>query len=216
VIYVFTHDSIGLGEDGPTHQPVEHLAALRAIPNLTIIRPADANETAQAWKIALEKRDGPVALVLTRQNLPIYDRSTMGAAAGVVKGAYVLSDADKVYPDVILIGSGSEVQFAVEAQAKLAQQGIAARVVSMPSWELFKKQSDEYRDSVLPPSVTARVAIEAGVPQGWEQWVGPHGSVIGLERFGASAPYKIIYEHLGFTTDNVVLRALAAIDKSKR
>lgn len=215
-IFVFTHDSIGLGEDGPTHQPVEHLAALRAIPNLTVIRPADANETTQAWKVALEKRDGPVVLVLTRQNLPVYERSKMGDATGLAKGAYVLSDADKVYPDVILIGAGSEVQFAVEAQAKLAQQGIAARVVSMPSWELFKKQSDEYRDSVLPPSVTARVAIEAGVPQGWGQWVGPHGSVIGLERFGASAPYKTIYEQLGFTTDNVVLRALAAIDKSKR
>ena len=215
-IFVFTHDSIGLGEDGPTHQPVEHLAALRAIPNLTVIRPADANEAAQAWKVALEKRDGPVLLVLTRQNLPVYDRTKMGDAAGLAKGAYVLLDADKVYPDVILIGTGSEVQFAVEAHAKLAQQGIGARVVSMPSWELFKKQSDEYRHSVLPPSVTARVAIEAAVPMGWEQWVGPYGSVIGLERFGASAPYKIIYEQLGFTTDNVVLRALAAIDKSKR
>ncbi|MBI1877239.1 MAG: transketolase [Chloroflexi bacterium] len=151
-IFVFTHDSVGLGEDGPTHQPVEHLAALRAIPNLTVIRPADANETAQAWKVALEKRDGPVLLALTRQALPVYDRSKMGDAAGLAKGAYVLLDADRVYPDVILIATGSEVQLAVEAHAKLAQQGIAARVVSMPSWELFEKQSDEYWVSVLPPT----------------------------------------------------------------
>lgn len=215
-IFVFTHDSIGLGEDGPTHQPVEHLAALRAIPNLTIIRPADANETVQAWKIALEKRDGPVFLALTRQALPVYDRSKMGDAAGLAKGAYVLLDTDKVYPDVILIGSGSEVQFAVEAQAKLAEQGIGARVVSMPSWELFEQQPEEYRDSVLPPTVKARVAIEAGVSLGWERWVGAYGTVIGMDHFGASAPYKTIYQHLGFTTDNVVLRALETIDKSKR
>ena len=215
-IFVYTHDSVGLGEDGPTHQPVEHLAALRAIPYLTVIRPADANETVQAWKVALEKRDGPVALLLTRQNTPIYDREKMGAAAGLARGAYVLLDANKVYPDVILIATGSEVQFAVEAHAKLAEQGIGARVVSMPSWELFSQQTDEYRDSVLPPSVKARVAIEAGVPMGWERWVGSQGSIIGLERFGASAPYQTIYEHLGFTTDDLVLRALETIDKSKR
>jgi len=215
-IFVFTHDSIGLGEDGPTHQPVEHLAALRAIPNLTIIRPADANETVQAWKVALEKRDGPVFLALTRQALPVYDRSKMGDAAGLTKGAYVLLDTDKVYPDVILIGSGSEVQFAVEAQAKLAEQGIGARVVSMPSWELFEQQPEEYRDSVLPPTVKARVAIEAGVLLGWERWVGAYGTVIGMDHFGVSAPYKTIYQHLGFTADNVVLRALETIDKSKR
>ncbi|MBE7471592.1 MAG: transketolase [Anaerolineales bacterium] len=215
-IFVFTHDSIGLGEDGPTHQPVEHLAALRAIPNLIVIRPADANETAQAWKVALEKRDGPVLLALTRQNLPVYDRSKMGDAAGVAKGAYVLLDADRVYPDVILIATGSEVQLAVEAHAKLAEQGIAARVVSMPSWELFAQQPEEYRDSVLPQTVKARVAIEAAVPLGWERWVGSHGAIIGLDHFGASAPYKTIFQHFGFTTDNVVLRALETIDKSKR
>ncbi len=215
-IFVYTHDSVGLGEDGPTHQPVEHLAALLAILNLVVIRPADANETAQAWNIALERRDGPVALLLTRQGLPVFDRTKMADAAGLAKGAYVLLDADKVYPDVILIGTGSEVQFAVEAAHKLAEQGIGARVVSMPSWELFKEQPPEYQDSVLPPAVTARVAIEAGVPLGWEQWVGSRGSVIGLERFGASAPYKIIYEQLGFTVDNVVLRALETIDKSKK
>jgi transketolase len=215
-IFVFTHDSIGLGEDGPTHQPIEHLAALRAIPNLPVIRPADANETSQAWKVALEKRDGPVLLALTRQNLPVYDRSKMGDAADLAKGAYVLLDAGRVYPDVILIATGSEVQLAVEAHAKLAEQGIAARVVSMPSWELFEKQPDEYRDSVLPPTVKARVAIEAAVPLGWERWVGALGAVIGLNHFGASAPYKAIYQHFGFTTDNVVLRALETIDKSKR
>jgi len=215
-IFVFTHDSVGLGEDGPTHQPVEHLAALRAIPNLTIIRPADANETSYAWKVALEKRDGPVALMLTRQSLPVFDRSNMGDPANLSRGAYILLDSDKVYPDVLLLASGSEVQFAVEAHAKLAEQGIAAHVISMPSWELFKKQPDEYREFVLPPAVKARVAIEAGVPMGWGQWVGPQGKIIGLERYGASAPYKDIYEHLGFTSDNVVLRALEAIDKSKK
>ncbi len=215
-IFVFTHDSVALGEDGPTHQPVEHLAALRAMPNLIVIRPADANETTQAWKVALERRDGPVALLLTRQGLPVFDRTKMGDAANLAKGAYVLLDTDKVYPDVILIGTGSEVQFAVEAYEKLAEHGIGARVVSMPSWELFKQQSDEYRNSVLPPAVKARVAIEAGVPMGWEQWVGSSGSIIALDRFGASAPYKTIYEHLGFTTDNLVLRALETIDKSKR
>jgi transketolase len=215
-IYVFTHDSIGLGEDGPTHQPVEHLAALRAIPNMTVIRPADANETAQAWKVALEKRDGPVALVLTRQNLPVYDRSNMGDATNLRRGAYVLLDSNRVYPDVLLIATGSEVQFAVEAHAKLAEQGIGAHVISMPSWELFAQQPDEYKNFVLPPSVKARVAIEAGVSMGWERWVGPLGATISLERFGASAPYKAIYEHLGFTTDNVVLRALETIDKSKK
>jgi transketolase len=215
-IFVFTHDSVGLGEDGPTHQPIEHLAALRAIPNLIVIRPADANETAQAWKVALEKRDGPVLLALTRQALPVYDRSKMGDAAGVLKGAYVLLDAGRVYPDVILIATGSEVQLAVEAHAKLAEQGIAARVVSMPSWELFEQQSEEYRDAVLPPTVKARVAIEAAVPMGWERWVGSQGVVIGLDHFGASSPYKTIFQHFGFTTDNVVLRALETIDKSKR
>ncbi len=215
-IFVFTHDSIGLGEDGPTHQPVEQLPAVRAIPNLLVIRPADANETVQAWKIALERRDGPVALLLTRQGLPVYDRSKMGDAAGLAKGAYVLIDADKVYPDIILIASGSEVQFAVEAHAQLAEQGIGARVVSMPSWELFKAQAPEYRDSVLPPSIKARLGIEAAIPLGWEQWIGPAGRMIAMDRFGASAPYKVIYEQLGFTTENVVLQALQTIDESKR
>ena len=215
-IFVFTHDSIGLGEDGPTHQPVEQLPAMRAIPNLLVIRPADANETSQAWKVALERRDGPVALLLTRQGLPVYDRSKMGDAAGLARGAYVLRETDKVYPDIILIATGSEVELAVGAAEKLAEQGIGARVVSMPSWELFAEQSPEYQESVLPSSVKARLAIEAAVPLGWEKWVGAAGSVMGLDRFGASAPYKVIYEQLGFTVENVVLRALETIDKSKK
>jgi transketolase len=215
-ILIFTHDSVGLGEDGPTHQPIEQITALRTIPNLTVIRPADANETVFAWKVALEKRDGPVALLLTRQKIPTFDRANMGDAADLVKGAYVLLDTDKVYPDVILIASGSEVELAVNAHAKLAEQGIGARVVSMPSWELFQAQPESYHKAVLPPTITARVAIEAGVTLGWERWVGQKGSIIGLDRFGASAPYKVIYEHWGFTVDNVVLRALAAIDASKK
>jgi transketolase len=157
-----------------------------------------------------------VALCLTRQNLPVFDRTKMGDAAGLAKGAYVLLDTDRVYPDVILIGTGSEVQFAVEAFYKLAEQGIDARVVSMPSWELFAQQADDYQNFILPPSVKARVAIEAAVPMGWSRWVGPQGSVIGLDRFGASAPYQVIYEQLGFTAENLVLRALATIDDSKR
>jgi transketolase len=213
-ILVFTHDSIGLGEDGPTHQPIEHLAALRAMPNVTVMRPADANETAQAWKVAVEKRDGPVALVLTRQNLPVYDRARMGDAADVGKGAYVLLTADAPQPDVLLLATGSEVQFAVEAHARLAEQGIAAQVVSMPSWELFEKQPQAYQEQVLPAAVKARVAIEAGVPMGWAKWVGAHGRVIGLARFGASAPYQTIYEHLGLTTDHVVEQALDMLDRS--
>ena len=215
-IFIFTHDSVGLGEDGPTHQPVEQLAALRAIPNLTVIRPADANETAQAWKVALEKGHGPVALLLTRQGLPVYDRAKMGDAVGTAKGAYVLLDTDRVYPDIILIASGSEVALAVEAHNRLSMQGFGVRVVSMPSWELFQAQSEEYQDSVLPPTVKARLAIEAGISMGWERWVGAQGAVIGLDRFGASAPYKVLYEHFGFTADQVMLRALETIDKSKK
>ncbi|MDM8529956.1 transketolase [Anaerolineales bacterium HSG25] len=215
-IFVFTHDSIGVGEDGPTHQPVEHLAALRAIPNLTVIRPADANETAQAWKVALEKRNGPTVLILTRQALPTYDRTNMGSADGVAKGAYVLLDSDKVYLDVILIATGSELNLAIGAYAKLTEQGIATRVVSMPSWELFEKQSDSYRNKVLPPNVKARIGIEAACSMGWRQWLGDQGSMIGLDRFGASAPVSKLYEQFGFTTDNIVLRALSVIDKSKR
>ena len=213
VIYVFTHDSIGLGEDGPTHQPIEHLAALRAIPQLTVIRPADANETAVAWRVALTHRHGPVALILTRQNLPVFDRARMAAADRVGRGAYILLEAEGNTPDVVLIASGSEVALAIEARTQLAQRNIRARVVSMPSWELFDQQSQAYRDEVLPPSVRKRLAIEAGVPRGWRDYVGPEGDVVGLTRFGASAPGSVVMEKLGFSVANVVARALALLGR---
>jgi transketolase len=214
VIYVFTHDSIGLGEDGPTHQPIEHLAALRAMPNLTLIRPADANETVVAWRLALTQRHGPVALVLTRQNLPVFDRTEMATADGLERGAYILLDTDAATPDLILIASGSEVALAVEAHKQLTQQGIKARVVSMPSWELFDRQAEAYRAEVLPPSVGKRLAIEAGGPQGWHYYVGPEGDIIGLTRFGASAPGQVVMEQLGFNVTNVVARALKLLGRS--
>ncbi len=214
VIYVFTHDSIGLGEDGPTHQPIEHLAALRAIPHLTVIRPADANETAVAWRVALRRRDGPVALALTRQSLPIADRTQMAAADGLERGAYVLIDAEGGKPDIILIASGSEVPLAVGARTQLAQQGVQARVVSMPSWELFEEQPQTYRQEVLPASVRKRLAIEAGAPQGWHYYVGEAGDIIGLTRFGGSAPGQVAMQKLGFTVANVVARALQLLGRS--
>jgi transketolase len=216
VVYVFTHDSIGLGEDGPTHQPIEHLAALRAIPQLTVIRPADANETTVAWRIALTQRQGPVALVLTRQNLPIFDRTQMAAADGLEQGAYTLLDAEGVTPDIILIASGSEVVLAVEAHQQLAQHGVRARVVSMPSWELFEQQPQAYRETVLPPSVRKRLAVEAGVPQGWRDYVGPEGDIIGLPRFGASAPGPVAMDKLGFNVPNVVARALKLLGRTSQ
>jgi transketolase len=203
-IFVFTHDSVFLGEDGPTHEPIEQLPSLRAIPNLCLIRPGDANETAVAWRVALERRGGPVVLIFTRQNLPTLDRSRYASAEGLERGAYVLSDPASKPPEAILIASGSEVALAVESAEQLAAQGIAVRVVSMPSWDLFESQSDAYRDEVLPPAVTARLAIEAASPFGWERYVGTKGSVLGINRFGASAPYKVIAEHLGFTPANVV------------
>jgi len=208
VIYVFTHDSIGVGEDGPTHQPVEQLAALRAIPHLIVIRPGDANETAVAWRVAIENRACPVALVLTRQNVPTFDRNQFASADGLRKGAYVLADAPGGQPDIILIGTGSEVSLVVAAREKLAEQKIQARVVSMPSWELFNQQSQAYREIVLPKSVRARLAVEAALPQGWHRYVGDGGEVIGIERFGASAPGNVVMEKLGFTTSHVVERAL--------
>jgi len=217
VVYVFTHDSIGIGEDGPTHQPVEQLAALRAIPRLTVIRPADAAETVVAWRVALEHREGPVALLLTRQKLPVLDRAALGPADGLVRGAYVLADADggraKARSSaVILIATGSEVHVALAAQGRLVEQGVKARVVSMPSWELFERQPQSYRDEVLPPEVTARLAIEAGVPLGWHRYVGDRGEVIGIEGFGASAPYKVLWEKYGFTAENVAARALEMLE----
>jgi transketolase len=203
-IFVFTHDSVFLGEDGPTHEPIEQLASLRAVPNLCMIRPGDANETVIAWRVAIEHKGGPVALVLTRQNLPILDRSRFAAAEGLERGAYVLADPDGRAPEVILIATGSEVSLAIESYEKLIAEGVAARVVSMPSWDLFAKQPQSYRDEVLPPAVSARVSIEAGSPLGWERHVGTKGAMIAINRFGASAPYKVIAEHLGFTAANVI------------
>jgi len=203
VIYVFTHDSIGLGEDGPTHQPIEQLTALRAIPGFTMIRPADANETAEAWRFALKHKTGPVAIALTRQKLGYIDREKYGAAAGLAKGAYVLADAPGGAPEVVLMSSGSEVALVLEAQTKLADQGIRARAVSMPSHELFAAQSAEYRESVLPRDVK-RVAIEAAHPMSWYRWVGADGVILGIDRFGASAPYADIYKGLGLTVDKLV------------
>jgi transketolase len=207
VIYVFTHDSIGLGEDGPTHQPIEHLAALRAIPNLTVIRPADANETREAWLLAVARTSGPTALALTRQSVPTLDRSRFASAEGTRRGAYVLADLGGKKPEVILMGSGSEVSILIEAGERLAKRGRSVRLVSFPSWEIFDEQPEAYRRSVLPPEVTARVAIEAGVPQGWEKWVGPRGAIIGLDHFGASAPYQELYQHFGLTSEAVVRAA---------
>ncbi len=213
VVYVFTHDSIGLGEDGPTHQPVEQLAALRAIPNLTVFRPADANETAFAWRYALANANGPTALALSRQNLPIYDRAKFASAALTEKGAYVLSDSDGA-PDVILLASGSETQYAVSAQQTLAAQNVRARVVSVPSMEVFDRQPQSYKDSVLPPETRKRVAIEAAVSLPWYKYVGLDGAVIGVNHFGASAPYKVLYEKFGVTADHVVQSALSLLGKS--
>lgn len=201
VIYVFTHDSIGLGEDGPTHQPVEHLAALRAIPNLVVIRPADANETVQAWKVAIENRRGPTALVLSRQSLPIFEAADFPT---VEKGAYVLADMGEGEPQVILMASGSEVSLIYEAGARLAADGLCVRVVSFPSWELFEAQEEAYRQMVLPDRVRSRLAVEAGVRLGWERYVGASGRVLSLERFGASAPGKVLFEKFGFTVENVI------------
>lgn len=207
VIYVFTHDSIGLGEDGPTHQPIGQLASLRAIPHLAVIRPADANETAVAWMVALERTSAPTALALTRQAVPTLDRSKYGSAEGLRQGAYVLADLGKGSPEVILMASGSEVSLIVEAGEKLVAQGRSVRLVSFPCWELFEQQPETYREQVLPASVTARVSIEAGTPLGWARWVGARGAVIGLDHFGASAPYKDLYSHFGLTAEAVVAAA---------
>ena len=221
VIYVMTHDSIGLGEDGTTHQPIEHLVSLRAMPNMCLIRPADANEAAVAWKVAIERKEGPTMLVLSRQKLPILDRTLLASAEGVAKGAYILSQEEELLLrkeaedgvkqtrkcDVILISTGSEVHIILEAQQLLLKSGINSRVVSMPSWELFKAQPKEYRDKVLPPACKARIALEAASPVGWAEWVGDEGVVIGISKFGTSAPYEEIYEHYGITAEHVVAEA---------
>lgn len=216
-LYVFTHDSIGLGEDGPTHQPVETLAALRAIPHLLLIRPADATETVEAWKIALRHRGGPVALILSRQKLPILDRGVHPAASFVERGAYVLSEARGGDPKVILLASGSEVPVALQAQKLLegGQPSHPARVVSFPSWQLFEKQSPEYRDGVLPPGVTCRVAVEAAVSQGWERYTGPAGAFVGMTRFGASAPAETLFKEFGITAEEVARQAKHLLERRK-
>ena len=211
VIYVFTHDSIALGEDGSTHQPVEQIAGLRSVPGLDVIRPADANETAVAWRVAMETRDRPVALILTRQDVPTLDRTQCASAEGLRRGAYVLTDAPGGEPKLILIASGSEVALVVAAAEKLRARDIAVRVVSMPSWKLFEAQPRDYRESVLPPPVAARLAVEAGVTQGWHRYVGDRGDVLGVERFGASAPGQVVLREYGFTVDSVCARALALL-----
>jgi transketolase len=207
VTYVWTHDSIGLGEDGPTHQPIEHLAALRAIPGLDVVRPADANEVAIAWRTVLENNDRPAGIVLSRQNLPVFDRSEFASAEGVARGGYVLAEASSGTPEVILMGTGSEVQIAVAAREVLEADGVPTRVVSLPCVEWFADQDDSYRNQVLPPSVRARVSVEAAVPMGWREFVGDAGRIVGLNHYGASAAYTVLYEQFGLTSDAVVAAA---------
>jgi len=212
-IWIFTHDSIGVGEDGPTHQPIEQLATLRAVPGMKLIRPADANEVVEAWKVIMKLQHEPVSLVLTRQALPTLDRSKYASAAAVARGAYVLADADGGQPQVILLATGSEVYLCVEAYEKLKQEGVKARVVSMPSWDIFEHQDQSYKDQVLPPNVTARVAVEQGATLGWERYVGRQGRIIGMRSFGASAPLKDLQKHFGFTADAVAQAARELADK---
>jgi transketolase len=208
-IFVFTHDSIGLGEDGPTHQPIEHLAALRATPNVLVFRPADANETSYSWKAAIERDSGPSVMVLTRQNLPTLDRTVYNSASGTEKGAYVLKEASGGTPDLILMATGSEVEIIVEAAKQLEEKGVATRIVSMPCIDLFEEQDDKYKESVLPSDVTARISIEASSPYGWHKYTGSGGIVMGIDRFGESAPYEEVYEHLGLTVEKVVENGLS-------
>lgn len=215
-IWVYTHDSIGLGEDGPTHQPVEHLASLRAMPNMVVIRPADANEAREAWIAAIRRRDGPTCLVLTRQNLPTLDRKEFLPPKGLHKGAYVLADLGRKSPQIIMMATGSEVQLIVEAGQRLAENGYGVRLVSFPSWELFEKQPARYQDEVLPSKVKLRLAVEAGVAQGWHRWIGDQGAVISLERYGASAPGEVAMEKLGFSVNNVLKYARALLNAKKK
>jgi transketolase len=204
VIYIGTHDSIGLGEDGPTHQPIEQLAMLRATPNVTVIRPADANETVEAWKVAIERTDGPTVMALSRQKLPVFDRTRLGSAQGTRRGGYILLDPKGGVPEAIVIATGSEVALALGAVEKLQHQGVRARLVSLPSWELFEAQSADYRESVLPSAVKPRVAVEAATSFGWRRWVGDDGAIIGIDHFGASAPAEVLYQQFGFTQDRIV------------
>jgi transketolase len=214
-VYVFTHDSIGLGEDGPTHQPVEQLATLRAIPGLTVIRPADAGETAAAWKLALGQGSGPVALSLTRQKVPVLDVAPALVETGVAKGAYIVTGVEDGAPDIIIIATGSEVHLALGAALELQDKGVRARVVSMPSCELFDAQDEDYRNSVLPPDVRTRLVVEAGSTMGWHRYAGDSGAVIGIDRFGASAPATVLFEKFGFTVENVAKRALELVEKNR-
>lgn len=213
VIYVMTHDSIGLGEDGTTHQPIEQLASLRAMPGMCLIRPADANEAAFAWRVAIERKNAPTMLVLTRQKLSVFDRDKLAAADGVRKGAYIISPEKNNTPDVILIATGSEVEIALKAQQDLWKENINARVVSMPSWELFRVQSTEYKESVLSSSIKKRIAIEAASPEGWHEWTGDEGKIIAINKFGVSAPYKEIYQHYGITAENIIAAAKEMLHK---
>jgi transketolase len=215
VIHIFTHDSIAVGEDGPTHQPVEHLASLRAMPGLIVLRPADANEVVEAWRVIMNLRHEPAALILTRQDLPTLDRKTYAPASGLARGAYILADNPNGHPEVILIGTGSEVSLCVAAYEQLKSQGIQARVVSMPSWELFEQQEQPYRDQVLPPAVTARVAVELASTFGWEHYVGPTGNIIGMTTFGASAPLKVLQKEFGFTKERIVEAALQQLKRAR-
>jgi transketolase len=204
VLYVFTHDSIGVGEDGPTHQPIEHLASLRAMPNMILIRPGDANEVSEAYRVVMQQKEHPVVLALTRQALPTLDRTKYAAASGLAKGGYVLADNSGGKPDILLIGTGSEVQLVVAAYETLTAEGVKARVISLPSWELFEQQSQAYRDSVVLPNVKARVCVEMAGVFGWERYAGPTGAIVGMRSFGASAPLKDLLKHFGFTLENVL------------
>jgi transketolase len=211
-IWVFTHDSIGVGEDGPTHQPIEHLAALRAIPNLIVVRPGDANEVVETWRVAISNNKQPILLALTRQNIPIIDRARYASASGLSKGAYILADLGKE-PEIILMASGSELDLIIKAGEKLHEQGVNVRLVSFPSWELFREQSQDYRDSVLPPKIKKRLVVEAGVVQGWERWVGDNGKYLCIDRFGISAPAEVLFEKFGFTVENIVELAKSLLNK---
>ncbi|MBU6391216.1 MAG: transketolase [Planctomycetes bacterium] len=215
VIYVFTHDSVGLGEDGPTHQPIEHLSSLRAIPNLIVLRPADANETAEAWKIAIQHKNGPVAITLARQKVPVIDRGKFSQAVGLRKGAYILADSALGKPEIILIATGSEVYLALEAHEKMQAEGIRSRVVSIPSWELFEEQPEEYRNEVLPPDIKTRISIEAGSTHGWHKYVGLKGAAIGIDHFGDSAAGEVLFKKFGFTSENILNRAKTLLAKKK-
>ncbi len=206
-IWVYTHDSIGLGEDGPTHQPVEHLASLRAIPNMTVIRPADANEVVEAWKFVITHPQGPTAIILTRQAVPTIDRQIYASAGNLGRGAYTLADLGTGKPDLILMATGSEVALILEAGDKLAARGLNVRLISFPSWELFRSQPKEYQEAVLPANIKARIAVEAGVKQGWCEWVGDEGDIIAMDGYGASAPAKELFKQYGFTVDHVIEKA---------